>query len=329
MASRMKLLHFLFLAFFFVFATNLPVINAGSFFDTLNKADEGTANDQRVEPSFSNQSCPQSGAQSGYSKPAQLPKNPPPNRMTSDKLEALIRNIIQQILSKFGLGGLGGKIIIIRFPPVYPPPQQPPPKPPAPPATYTPNIPPTQPPNYPPATYPVSGIAGLKGEMKAKFGITASDGDGAEWSQRQLEEANKVLATLPESFRSSTKTIQRDAIYRSPGVLGYVRMGIPTVHLLNSSTRQGTFQGTLVHEMTHTWQAEHMNVTNQWERTFWPQGKFGGARPPSVSQYGNSQPLEDMAESVRQYWQAGSQMRRTHPDRYEFIKKYVMQGKEF
>jgi len=163
--------------------------------------------------------------------------------------------------------------------------------------------------------------------MAAKYGINAVDGDGAVWSQRQLEEANKVLSTLPAGFRGCTKSIQRDSMFHSPNVLGYVRMGIPTVHMLNSSCREGTFQGTMVHEMTHTFQANHPDITRLWQQTFWPNGR--NPSPPSVSSYGNTQPVEDMAEAVRAYWQSGSRMKQTHPDRYEFVKKYIMEGKEF
>ncbi len=176
-------------------------------------------------------------------------------------------------------------------------------------------------------------IAGLKAEMRSKYGINATAGyGGADWSARQLEEANKVLATLPERFRSCTKNIQRDAgglPGMPPGVLGWVQPGIPTVHLLNSACYQGTFQGTLVHEMAHCFQANFPAVQSAFERQFWPNGRYGGPVSSSVSSYGNTQPVEDFAESCRQYWQAGSYMRQTNPARYEFIKQYVFDGKEF
>ena len=190
--------------------------------------------------------------------------------------------------------------------------------------------PPTNPPTKPPSTGPLPGtISALRDYMKKHFGINPADGSRAAWSKRQLEEANKVLATLPASFVRNTTSIQRDSVFQSKSVLGYVRMGIPTVHLLNSSCRQGTFQGTLVHEMTHCFQAKHPQIAQLWEKSFWPYGRFLGAHPGSVSSYGNSSPLEDMAESVRTFWQAGKQMKAQQPKRYEFIKKYVMNGREF
>ncbi|RCK80204.1 MAG: Period clock protein [Candidatus Ozemobacter sibiricus] len=176
-------------------------------------------------------------------------------------------------------------------------------------------------------------IAGLKAEMRSKYGINATAGyGGADWSARQLEEALKVLASLPERYRSCTKNIQRDAgglPGMPPGVLGWVQPGIPTVHLLNSACYQGTFQGTLVHEMAHCFQANFPAVQAAFERQFWPNGRYGGPISSSVSSYGNTQPVEDFAESCRQYWQAGAYMRQTNPARYEFIKNNVFDGKEF
>lgn len=173
-------------------------------------------------------------------------------------------------------------------------------------------------------------IQGLRKQLAARFGINTIAGDRATWSQRQLEEAYKTLNSLPIAFRMFTKNIQRDGIYgTSANVLGYVRMGDPTVHLCNSACKDGTFQGTLVHEMTHCFQASNPEVTKKWESTFWPYGRAIGARPPSVTTYGNTQPNEDMAESVRVYWANGAAMRSSQPARYEFIKKYVMNGKTF
>lgn len=166
--------------------------------------------------------------------------------------------------------------------------------------------------------------------MQAQFGITPKSGSNAVWSQAQLEAANKVLATLPASFRSATKSIQRDVAFNGKsGVLGWVQMGNPTVHLTNAACKVGVFEGTLVHEMTHTFQAANPQVAKDWEKTFWPLGKWIGPIPRSVTSYGNTEPLEDMAESVRLYWENGAWMKKNQPKRYEFIKTQVMAGKEF
>ncbi len=71
-------------------------------------------------------------------------------------------------------------------------------------------------------------------------------------------------------------------------------------------TPQQTFQGTLVHEMTHTFQDANPDLEKQWAKTFWENGK---PKSRSPSAYGNSIPIEDMAESIRAYWQKGEWMK--------------------
>ena len=300
--------------------------SAESFLDTLHQTQEGQADGLGAPPSE------ESAAPAAEPEPA-----PEEAAQTDDQiafncggvsLQQLIAQIIQQIMSQMGCKGIPIRIIIIRNPGGSCPGTTPPscPGTTTPPTTTTPAAPPTT--TTPPTgTTDGTGIAGLKAEMAGKYGIKAVDGDGATWSQRQLEEANKVLSTLPKGFSGCTKSIQRDAVFKSPNVLGYVQMGIPTVHLMNSCCSMGSFQGTLVHEMTHTFQANHPDITRAWQQQFWANGR--SPSPPSVSGYGNTQPVEDMAESVRQYWQAGSHMKQTNPQRYEFVKKYVMEGKEF
>ncbi|MBF0545343.1 MAG: hypothetical protein HQM08_12965 [Candidatus Riflebacteria bacterium] len=182
---------------------------------------------------------------------------------------------------------------------------------PATPATGTPNI---------------AEIVNLKAEMFAKFGVRALDGDGATWSKRQLEEAIKVLQKLPPAFVQCTKNIQRDGMFQSDKVLGYVKMGTPTVHIMNSACIDGTFQGTLCHEMTHCYQSNNPKITSTWKNQFWADGI---PQPPSVTPYGDSEYLEDFAESVRMYYIKGAKMKKTQPERYEFIKTNVMNGQEF
>ncbi|RCK80202.1 MAG: hypothetical protein OZSIB_3384 [Candidatus Ozemobacter sibiricus] len=260
--------------------------------------------------------CPQQGRVMVSSAAPQPATAASPSATPTKRWTIKIPEFLRKILNWFGANlPKGSKIVIIIGGGTTTPPPSPPPT----------TTPPTTP---PPGSLPGT-ISGLKKYMTQRFGITPVDGDGASWSQRQLEEANKVLATLPAGFRSCTTKIQRDRMFQSPNVLGYVRMGVPTVHLMDSACKQGTFQGTLVHEMTHCFQAKHPEITQLWKKTFWPMGGLLGPWPPSVSSYGNSSYLEDMAESVRAYWQDGPAMKARQPKRYEFIKTYVMSGREF
>lgn len=172
-----------------------------------------------------------------------------------------------------------------------------------------------------------ASVQQLKEEMRSRHGINAVD-DTSRWTSEHLAATNRVLDTLPESFKRHTQNIRRrNMISNHPNVLGAVVMGVPTVHVADSAFRsRSLYEGTLIHEMTHTFQANNRDITDLWNRQFW-----SGNRPrsASVSAYGNSNALEDMAESVREYWQNGSNMKRTHPDRYEFIRRYVMDGEEY
>ena len=167
----------------------------------------------------------------------------------------------------------------------------------------------------------------LRAEMRRTHNVNPVDGS-ARWTSAQLAATNNLLSTLPNSFKRHTQNIKRERLISNhPNVLGSVALGIPTVNIADSATRsRSTWEGTIIHEMTHTFQANNREITARWERQFW-----NGNRPrsASVSHYGNTCPLEDMAEAVRAYWQAGPRMKQSHPDRYEFVRQFIMDGKEF
>jgi Mlc titration factor MtfA (ptsG expression regulator) len=89
----------------------------------------------------------------------------------------------------------------------------------------------------------------------------------------------------------------------------------------------------LVHEMAHCFHFAQSGVFSKWQSQFWGgrngYSGSGSQVSSSVSSYGNSNSMEDFAESVRAYYMSGASMKRTHPDRYEFVKKYVMAGVEY
>lgn len=302
-----------------------PALAGGSVLDTLHQAEEqGTSANVTPLAALATGSISFPGG-SGSSNVTTL---------TPAQIQKIIQDLLQSILSRFGLGSGG---IVIKLPPAVPP------APVFPPATSTistgssgsssssgsSNSSRSASSAGSGSSLAVSGLAGLKSQMKANYGITAQDGDGAAWNEKQVTAASAVLARLPARFRGCTKTITRDRIFQSASVLGYVRLGIPTVHIMNSACTEGTFQGTIVHEMTHCFQSANPSVNTAWSQKFWPNGRAGGARPASVSSYGNTQPIEDFAESVRVYFQSGASMKASQPERYDFIKKYVMGGVTF
>lgn len=176
-----------------------------------------------------------------------------------------------------------------------------------------------------------SSAQSLINALKSKFGITIENGT-AQWSLSQLQQTYELLTKLPPSFIAETKMIQRIATTSlGPNVGGYVSSNAPRVYLTNHGTASMTF--VLVHEMAHCFHFAKDDVFSRWQSQFW-NGRngysgSGSQKSPSVSSYGNSNAMEDFAESVRAYYMNGPSMKRTHPDRYEFVKQYVMAGVEY
>jgi len=159
--------------------------------------------------------------------------------------------------------------------------------------------------------------------IKEKFGVSITGSP----SKRKLEALYKTLSQLPESFRSRTDKISYHNI--DSNVAGYVWIPKKTVHLNASAS----LYGTLIHEMTHTWQGGNRALSDKWSSQFWGRrsafNQKGGKGSGSVTSYGNTNPLEDMAESVRFYATNPINMKRTHPNRYAFITNNIMNGAEY
>jgi hypothetical protein len=206
--------------------------------------------------------------------------------------------------------------------------------------------------------------AQLKASLRAKYGVSALNGQGATWSKNQLIACDEAFASLPEYFRSCTDAIYRDGpppSFAPAGTSGYVIVPQRKIHMLDASvtasqwlynsliSRYGrkptnaelmanlkyNFQRTIVYEMTHCFQNTHPDITRAWQNTFWPGGRLTGNCPTS---YGRTQPVEDMAESVATYWVGGKieggyfkakNGNVMDLNRYNFIKKYIMDGKDY
>jgi hypothetical protein len=305
-----------------------PAFASGSFFDTIQSAEEQKA-----------------GRASEFEQQEPAPEEVAPDASTDiqfqisttkpQAVKIIISNIIQTIIKKTGIVNLGKKIVTIFLPPgtssgrttnqptsgttgqtttTKPT------------GTGVGQLPPAKP--KPPTNTPpvATGALDLRDQIRA-YGIDPVNGD-TKWTDAELKDVLAVLTTLPAAFRSCTKTIKRDHNFQgNTSVLGYVRMGIPTVYMLDGASKSSAlFQRTLVHEMTHTFQSSNRAVAQNWQSEFWQNGR---PVPPSVTAYGNSQVLEDMAESVAVYFQNPGYMKSQQAKRYEFIKKFVMDGKEF
>jgi hypothetical protein len=205
----------------------------------------------------------------------------------------------------------------------------------------------------------------VRAAIKAKYGIDAADGQNQTWSENQLRAADEAFASLPAFFRKCTDTVYRDGPPYDPRIppsaAAYVIVPQHKIHMLDLSAQmtQGAYNSlvaaygrapskdeqmaylkhnykrTLVHEMTHCFQNTYPQVMQTWSRTFWPGGRLAGQCPTG---YGRTQPVEDMAESVATYWSGGSIRNGVFVsrsgtvmdlERYNFIKKYIMDGKEY
>lgn len=205
----------------------------------------------------------------------------------------------------------------------------------------------------------------LRAAVKAKYNIDLTDGSGATWSENQLKAADEAFGELPSFFRKCTDLVYRDgppyASFIPSSAAAYVIVPQRKIHMLNLSVSmtqsaynsmvaaygraptqaeqmaylKHNFKRTLVHEMTHCFQNTYPQVYQTWASKFWPGGRLAGSCPTG---YGRTQPAEDMAESVATYYtggtirngmfisRSGAQM---DLERYNFIKKYIMDGKEY
>lgn len=190
-----------------------------------------------------------------------------------------------------------------------------------------------------PASLATASLQLIAQYIQTCFGITLTSSDAtqfwsrvgnlANWTQQQALRVYELLYKLPKFFTQATKKLARVPTYRGiTNILGYVYSSFPTVtHICNSAVRTvALFQETIVHEMTHCFQFTNRAVMSQWANTFWKNNKPVTTSPTS---YGNTNAYEDFAESVRLYVAAGKALMARDRSRYEFIRKYVMQGVQF
>ncbi len=195
-----------------------------------------------------------------------------------------------------------------------------------------------QTPEKPSQTQPASGdlntIDGLLAAIKAKFGITMENGT-ADWALSNLRVIYNTLLKIPAKFYSCTKYLQR--ISTTPlgaGVGGYVNSGDPSRVYMTTLGVNHDLAGIIVHEMTHCFQFNgNYGVANAWANQFWTaRNSYNGQWQPvsaPPTEYGKTNPLEDMAESVKLYVTSASNLKYKDMQRYNFVKQYVMNGVEF
>ncbi|PKL43077.1 MAG: hypothetical protein CVV41_11780 [Candidatus Riflebacteria bacterium HGW-Riflebacteria-1] len=170
-------------------------------------------------------------------------------------------------------------------------------------------------------------------QIKAKYGITMLDGKSwkdewnsataDKWTQQQLAQFAAIMEKLPAGFRGCTKGFAmqkdlRDNDGNEAGGLG----GDPIMISSKAVVEEGwtSMASLVVHEMTHQVQAKQPDVLRQWAAKFWPNGKLAKS---SITDYGNTDAGEDMAECVAEYFTNPEKMRQHDPERYDFIKNNI------
>lgn len=176
----------------------------------------------------------------------------------------------------------------------------------------------------------MSTVEGVSAAIEKKFAIKVTTGGKGKWTLEEIRGVYETLEKMPPDYRKHTKVIQRDA--ESDRAEGYVTSYVPwKIHLCGTPYY---IKETLVHEMMHCYQFANLHVTNDFNRQFFGSriaylGKGGKAKTQSVTEYGDTNSLEDGAESVREYFENPKEMKAKYPDRYEFVKNRIMSGKEF
>lgn len=175
-----------------------------------------------------------------------------------------------------------------------------------------------------------SSVDGVKNAIEKEFSIKVTTGGKGKWTLEEIRGVYETLQKMPPEFRRHTKVIQRDA--ESERAEGYVTSYVPwKIHLCGTPYY---IKETLVHEMTHCYQFANLHTTNEWNRQFFGSrigylSRAGKAKTSSVTEYGDTNSLEDSAESVREYFENPKIMKEKYPDRYEFVKTRIMGGVEF
>ncbi|MBF0543306.1 MAG: hypothetical protein HQM08_02675 [Candidatus Riflebacteria bacterium] len=185
-------------------------------------------------------------------------------------------------------------------------------------------------------------------QLSQKWGINIHDNTstGFFFTYDQLIWIDQTLISLPKEFLSYTHEIF-PMNNGSPFVFGqtvqnFVKTGndtsftpqLPFIRISDTGCREEKlFKGTLVHEMTHSMDYQLPGLLESFVKQFWPSAKAvsdgvtinwqGSPESSSVSDYGNSMPREDLAESARMFWAEPNKMKAQFPDRYQFIKDNV------
>ncbi|MFZ5951627.1 MAG: hypothetical protein ACOYXC_13035 [Candidatus Rifleibacteriota bacterium] len=177
----------------------------------------------------------------------------------------------------------------------------------------------------------VSTAAGAS-EIKSKYGITLLDGKAwreqfetgtaSKWSAAKIAQLDQILSKIPANFRKCTSgfSMQGKITANDDGTEIGGLGGDPIILSEGSTNTSEDFHHLVAHEMTHEFQRKNANMCRQWAAQFWNNGQ---PKKSSITDYGNTNFMEDMAECVAEYFKNPEKLRQHDPERYEFVKNNI------
>ncbi|MBF0410312.1 MAG: hypothetical protein HQM10_23400 [Candidatus Riflebacteria bacterium] len=170
-------------------------------------------------------------------------------------------------------------------------------------------------------------------DIERAFGIKISEGlageDASRWAPDDLAFLYGLIDSLPPYFTRMPDSIKlsKETDYSSQMMtsvtmfVGFVTNMDLTVKTDTLQRNKETLRYIYIHEFAHCLWFDHKNIQSLWERAFWPGGK---AEPPSITDYGNSNIMEDFAESIAVYVASPTELLKKNHERYDFIERHVV-----
>ncbi|MBF0499157.1 MAG: hypothetical protein HQM09_03450 [Candidatus Riflebacteria bacterium] len=157
------------------------------------------------------------------------------------------------------------------------------------------------------------------------------DKDEVLWTKKDLLEVYKTYYSLPKFFFKHTCELKRGkSSGKNDGVKGCLATGTSSISICGEATRPGMLGEALVREMGRCFllTREIQELKLEWSKLV---GKDydnkSKVKSPVTSSCQNCD--EDFAESVRIFWCDGNGLKEKDKARYEFIRIFVMKGREF
>jgi hypothetical protein len=199
-------------------------------------------------------------------------------------------------------------------------------------------------------------------------GISAEMGDKI-WSDHELQLLNEVLTQFPPDLlnKLALKSILRFSAYTDdgksdPNTFGVYSLSSGTIRIFDRAKKpfdfsndngDTEFKATILHEMTHALQyykddqskynnpagqnplvRDYINISGAgqdgWTYSYtggWTYQPVNGNDPPT--NYGMTNPLEDMSESVMMYVYEPQKLQNSSPQRYTYIRDRIYGGVEY